>query len=73
MSEPRFIDARGLRCPWPVLRLSRIARDAGAVGSVEILADDPIAPSELRQLCEERGWRFEQGQAEHSFTVWLDR
>jgi len=57
--EPRLIDARGMLCPWPVLRLSRAAREMGEIGRVYILADDPIAPRELAQLCEERGWFFQ--------------
>lgn len=39
------IDARGLRCPWPAIRLSRALRDGHAV--IEIIADDPAAPAEL--------------------------
>lgn len=57
MSEARLVDARGLLCPWPALRLARAAREQGGRGAVRILADDPIAPAEIRKLCEERGWR----------------
>ena len=39
------IDARGMRCPWPALRLAKALR--GDAGDVEILADDPVAPGEL--------------------------
>jgi tRNA 2-thiouridine synthesizing protein A len=39
------IDARGLRCPWPAIRLARALRDGAAV--IEIIADDPAAPGEL--------------------------
>ena len=28
-SEPILVDARGMLCPWPALRLSRAAREAG--------------------------------------------
>ncbi len=52
------VDARGLLCPWPALRLARAARELGGAGRIEILADDPVAPRELRLLCEERGWQF---------------
>ena len=45
-------------CPWPVLRLSRAAREIGAAGTIRILADDPAAPRELALLCAERGWEF---------------
>lgn len=39
------IDARGLRCPWPAIRLGRALREGAE--RVEILADDPAAPAEL--------------------------
>ena len=48
-----MIDARGLRCPWPALRLARAMREAdGAL----IVADDPAAPAEIEALARERGW-----------------
>jgi tRNA 2-thiouridine synthesizing protein A len=53
------VDARGLLCPWPVLRLSRAVRELGGQGHVHILADDPAAPREIAQLCQERGWEMQ--------------
>ena len=52
------VDARGMLCPWPALRLCRAARELGGVGTIRILADDPVAGSELAALCAERGWSF---------------
>ena len=57
-TPPRIVDARGMLCPWPVLRLSRAAREFPAAGTIRILADDPAAPRELALLCAERGWEF---------------
>lgn len=51
------IDARGLRCPWPALRLARALR--GGAGTVEILADDPAAEREIRALAAARGLKAE--------------
>lgn len=48
------VDARGMRCPWPALRLAR-AMAAGAA-SVDLLADDPMAAGEIAALARERGW-----------------
>ena len=50
----RLVDARGLRCPWPVLRLARAMRE-GADG-VTILADDPAAPAEIEAIAAANGW-----------------
>ncbi len=53
---PRRVDARGLRCPWPVLRLAR-ARREGAT-AVDLLTDDPAAAGEIAAFA-----------AEHDLTV----
>ncbi len=45
MSGAVRIDARGMRCPWPAVRLARALRDGAQI--VEIIADDPQAASEL--------------------------
>lgn len=47
------VDARGMRCPWPVLRLARAMR---TVDQVMILADDPAAPAEIAALAGAQGW-----------------
>lgn len=47
------IDARGMRCPWPALRLARAMREAAVV---RILADDPAAPREISALAAQHGW-----------------
>jgi tRNA 2-thiouridine synthesizing protein A len=59
-----IVDARGLLCPWPVLRLSRAVRELGGTGRILLLADDPAAASEVAQLCGERGWQLAEKQAE---------
>jgi tRNA 2-thiouridine synthesizing protein A len=56
--SPVTIDARGMRCPWPALRLARAMREADAV---TLLADDPIAPREIAALAAEQGWSLEYG------------
>lgn len=53
MADNVDIDARGLKCPWPALRLARAMR---MMKAVVIVADDPIAPAEIAALAEERGW-----------------
>ena len=63
--QPFEVDARGMRCPWPVLRAARAMRDNAAV---LIRADDPIAGGELQALARERGWTFAT-IAEHAFLL----
>ena len=54
-----LLDARGMRCPWPAVRLARAVREAGPGAVVHIVADDPIAPREIAALAAERGWALQ--------------
>jgi len=51
------LDMRGMRCPWPAIRLARALRDGAA--AVEMLADDPAAGRELAAVAATRGGRLE--------------
>jgi len=51
------IDARGMRCPWPAVRLVRVLRDGARIA--EILADDPQAATELAAVAEANGATIE--------------
>ncbi len=50
---PLLIDARGMRCPWPAIRAARALRDHP--GAIDIIADDPAAPTELASLAAAAG------------------
>jgi tRNA 2-thiouridine synthesizing protein A len=65
VSEKR-IDARGMRCPWPVIRLAKAIRE-GAM-SVTIQADDPIAPTEIAAIAKIHGWSV--SETEDSPETW---
>lgn len=54
-----LVDARGMRCPWPALRLAKAMRGVGVGGAVRILADDPAAPREIAALAAQHGWRVD--------------
>ena len=58
-TDTAVIDARGLRCPWPVLRAAKALRADGLGSGVIIVADDPIAPAELAAYALEHGLKFE--------------
>ena len=47
------VDARGMKCPWPVLRLARAMRTQD---TAILLADDPNAGHEIAALAAEHGW-----------------
>jgi tRNA 2-thiouridine synthesizing protein A len=72
IASPHIVDARGLLCPWPVLRLTRAVRE-GAQGSIRVIADDPLAAGEIAALCRERGWRLERNTEDSStFDIEID-
>ncbi|MBB3980384.1 tRNA 2-thiouridine synthesizing protein A [Sphingobium fontiphilum] len=56
------VDARGMKCPWPVLRAARALREHSAI---IIRADDPQAPTELAALAREQGWTLSGIGADH--------
>jgi len=59
MNEPSaeaVVDARGMRCPWPALRLARAMR---AEHMVLLLADDPQAVREIAALAALQDWTVE--------------
>ena len=77
MSDDLVVDARGERCPVPVIRLARLVRDLPAVPegagpvTVRVLATDPAAAADVPAWCRMRGQRFigAQEQADHTAYV----
>ncbi|WP_374648282.1 sulfurtransferase TusA family protein [Rhizorhabdus sp.] len=61
------IDARGMRCPWPVVRLARAVREGAS--EVLIIADDPIAPGEIAALAQARGWGVVAADETHGWLI----
>lgn len=49
------VDARGLLCPLPVLRLRKRLLAAGAGQVVRLLATDPAAAIDVPHFCAESG------------------
>lgn len=49
------VDARGLKCPWPVLRLEKHLRAAAPGAEVELLATDPVAWQDIPRFAEAGG------------------
>lgn len=54
MSRSVIIDARGLRCPLPVLRAEK-ALECMSASVLEVLADDPVARIDIPLLAQKRG------------------
>ena len=69
-SQPLItVDARGLRCPLPVLRLRKMAE--GRAGRIELLTDDPAAEADVPAFVRERGWVVASREAAGRAVRWL--
>lgn len=49
------IDARGLKCPLPVLKLEKRLASLGAGESLVVLATDPMAKIDIPLYCRQNG------------------
>jgi tRNA 2-thiouridine synthesizing protein A len=67
MSEPAAdatLDARGLKCPLPVLKARRALKDVPPGGRLRVLATDPGAVKDFAHFCATTGCELlESGQA----------
>ena len=52
------VDARGKRCPLPVIMLARLAAGQPPGTVIEVLADDPAAAADIPAWCRMRGHTF---------------
>ncbi|HEY7721142.1 MAG TPA: sulfurtransferase TusA family protein [Pedococcus sp.] len=52
------VDARGLRCPLPVIRLAEAAREAAPGDVIEVWATDPAAAADIPAWCRLRGQEY---------------
>ncbi len=55
MSDPVFLDARGLKCPLPVLKARKALKEVAAGGLLRVLATDPGAPADFEHFCRTTG------------------
>ncbi|WP_240500112.1 sulfurtransferase TusA family protein [Sphingomonas montana] len=53
-----LVDTRGMRCPWPALRLARAVRGGAVLTHYILLSDDPNAGTEIAALAAANGWRL---------------
>jgi tRNA 2-thiouridine synthesizing protein A len=54
-APPQVVDARGLRCHLPVIRLAQHAAQAGPGALIEVWATDPAASADIPAWCRLRG------------------
>lgn len=55
MPEERELDARGLVCPMPIIKLSKAIKGMQPGGQLKVWADDPGFSSDVTTWCEKMG------------------
>lgn len=63
-TEPDLIDARGLKCPLPVLKLEKWLAAAPPGARVLVLATDPMARIDIPLYCRQNGHECAQDIAD---------
>lgn len=53
--EPDLVDARGLKCPLPVLKMEKRLEALEAGATLVVLATDPIARIDIPLYCRQNG------------------
>ncbi len=57
--EPaKVLDCTGLRCPLPVIELTRHLEDVAVSEVIGVLADDPAAKADVPAWCRLRGQEY---------------
>jgi len=64
MMASQRLDARGLKCPLPVLKARKAMKALAAGQTLEVLASDPSAPQDFRSFCETTGHRLRDSSEE---------
>ena len=62
------LDARGLKCPLPVLKLEKALAGAKAGGRVIVLATDPVARIDIPLYCRQHGHALTMEGAQDGVT-----
>jgi tRNA 2-thiouridine synthesizing protein A len=58
MADPTVLDAKGLRCPLPVLKARKAMKDLPVGGILRVLATDPGAIKDFEAFCKTTGYRL---------------
>ncbi|HKL70835.1 sulfurtransferase TusA family protein [Salibaculum sp.] len=71
MSTETPLDARGLKCPLPVLRAGRVLRGMPPGARLRVLADDPVAVIDIPHFCHEAGHRLLDQREDDGHQIYL--
>jgi tRNA 2-thiouridine synthesizing protein A len=72
MTQSHFLDAKGMKCPLPVLRARKAMKQVEAGGLLRVEATDPSAVQDFQAFCETTGHELvDSGECEgvYTFTI----
>jgi tRNA 2-thiouridine synthesizing protein A len=73
VSEASELDARGLKCPLPVLKARRALQGVAPGGLLRVLATDPGAVKDFAHFCETTGCELVESSREGEVLRFLLR
>ena len=73
MSEPAFLDAKGMKCPLPVLKARRLLKEMQPGEQIEIEATDPGADKDFAHFCAATGHQMVEASRDGEVLRFLIR
>jgi tRNA 2-thiouridine synthesizing protein A len=72
MEFDKQLDARGLRCPLPILRCKKGIAEIAGGQVLKVLATDPGAVKDFQSFCKQTGHELlSQEQQDEEFTFYI--
>ncbi|MEM7827749.1 MAG: sulfurtransferase TusA family protein [Candidatus Aenigmatarchaeota archaeon] len=65
------LDCRGLKCPFPLLKVRENLLGTTKGDLIEILADDPLSKTDIPLLCEELGCELKEVEEKGEFIRFI--
>jgi tRNA 2-thiouridine synthesizing protein A len=67
------LDAKGLKCPLPVLRARKSMKEVPPGGLLQVLATDPGAVKDFAHFCETTGYKLVESKQDGELLTFLIR
>ena len=72
-ADAQLLDARGLRCPLPVLKTEKRLASLPAGASLRVLATDPMARIDIPLYCVQHGYACDTAEENGVLTFTIQR
>ena len=74
MNFDKELDARGLKCPLPILRVKKALTNLASGQVLKVVATDPAAVADFQAFCKQTGNELLQhAEANKEFTFFMKR